>query len=148
MSIACPTLTDQQLTTFKSTFIHYAGSDGKTIPRSTFSNALRSIGIVPTREELNSMLQDIRGDSLDFIDFVILIYYFLRGADTTEEVIRAFAVFDEDKDGLISIETAKQVLINLKHPVPEDKVDQILRTLHRDDELIDYAKMIAELRPK
>jgi hypothetical protein len=35
-----------------------------------------------------------------------------------------------------------------KHPVPEERVDQVLATLRRDDDLIDYAKMIIELHPK
>jgi calmodulin len=148
MTQPCPCLTDEQLRRFKSVFIHHAGSDGQTVPRNIFPQALRDVGIVPTREELDAMLQDIHEDSLDLIDFVILIYYFLRGADTTEEVIRAFAVFDRDGDGLIPVDTAKEVLLHLKHPVQEDRVNQVLAALRRDDELIEYAKMIAELRPK
>ena len=76
-----------------------------------------------------------------------MIYYFLRGADTREELIKAFAVFDKDKDGLIDVQTAKDILTNLKHPVPEEQVDELMKKLDQNGK-IDYAQMICELRPQ
>jgi Ca2+-binding EF-hand superfamily protein len=93
------------------------------------------------------MNREIKGDLLDFTTVVIIIYYFLRGADTTEELVRAFAVFDDDRDGLIPTEVARQVLTNLKHPIPPEHVDELLARLRSSGDQIKYADMITQLRP-
>ena len=105
------------------------------------------VGIVPTQEELRAMLTEINNEDVSISDFILVSYYFLRGADTRDELIRAFAVFDEDNDGKIDVETIRNILANLRHPVPKEQIDEIVAKLEKDG-AIDYAEMIRELRPQ
>jgi Ca2+-binding EF-hand superfamily protein len=142
----CRCVTDDQLRSFRRAFKRY--QTGDCLPgRAALAKALREVGVLPTETEIDRMLLDVADPQrIDLIDFVIVIYYFLRGADTDEELIRSFAIFDEDRDGKIPIETSEEVLRGLKRPVPDEKIDELMRDLGRDG-LIDYAEMIRKMRP-
>lgn len=143
----CECLSDEQLRSFKRAFEHYDKDKDGSIDENEFKSALKMVGIIPTSDELQAMLMDINSKTITLVDFVAVIYYFLRGADTREELIKAFAVFDKDKDGLIEVQTAKDILTNLKHPVPAEQVDELMKKLDQDGK-VDYAQMICELRPQ
>lgn len=141
-------ITDDQLRSFQKAFQRYDKDKDDLIDTEEVKKALRALGIVPTDEEFEAMQYDLH-EKVDVSSFIAVVYYFLRGADSQEELIRAFAVFDNDHDGKIPVDTAIQILTNLKHPVPRDMVDQIMAELNTNgDDLIDYSEMIRKLRPK
>ncbi|OHT02450.1 EF hand family protein [Tritrichomonas foetus] len=145
----CECFSDDQLRSFQRAFSHYDKEKTGVLNLDDLQKALKIIGIVPTQEELNGMKIDLGNAPLDILEFISLIYYFLRGSDTQEELIRAFAVFDEDNDGKIPAETAEQILSNLKHPVPKDHIEEVLAQIGADENgLIDYAEMIRVLKPE
>ena len=140
-------LSDDQLRSFRRAFEHYdKDKDGK-VDIEGFRKALEMVGIMPTRDEFEAMCNDVGSDTITLVDFIAVIYYFLRGADTQEELIKAFSVFDKDNDGLIDVDTAREILGNLKHPVPENQVQDLMQKLGRGGQ-VDYAEMIRELRPQ
>ena len=140
-------LSREQLRSFKRAFDHCDKNNDGQLTHEEFISALRMVGIVPTQEELRAMLTEINNDDVSISDFILVSYYFLRGADTRDELIRAFAVFDEDNDGKIDVETIRNILANLRHPVPKEQIDEIVAKLEKDG-AIDYAEMIRELRPQ
>lgn len=145
----CECFSDDQLRSFRRAFNHFDRKKNDNMDFDDLPKALKLVGIIPTRDELQSMKQDVGDSPLDLLEFISLIYYFLRGADTKEELIRAFSVFDEDHDGKIPVNEATQILSNLKHPVPQEQINEIMQTLDKnDDHLIDYARMIEILRPE
>ncbi|OHT01607.1 Calmodulin [Tritrichomonas foetus] len=112
--------------------------------------ALKAIGIVITTEDFINIQNTVIADEqacIDLPEFISIIYYFLRATDTQEELIRAFAVFDNDHDGKIPIDAMTQILTNLKHSIPKDKVEGILNEMKDDDDMIDYKALIKRLRP-
>ena len=145
----CECFSDDQLRSFQRAFSHYDKDKDGVLAVEDLPKALKVIGIIPTQEELNGMLVDLGDSPLDVLEFISLIYFFLRGADSREELIRAFAVFDEDHDGKIPADTVSQILSNLKHPVPDEQINEVLEQLNNDENgLIDYAEMICLLRPE
>lgn len=145
----CECFSDDQLRSFRRAFNHFDRKKNDNMDFDDLPKALKLVGIIPTPDELQSMKQDVGDSPLDLLEFISLIYYFLRGADTKEELIRAFSVFDEDHDGKIPVNEATQILSNLKHPVPQEQINEIMQTLDKnDDHLIDYARMIEILRPE
>jgi Ca2+-binding EF-hand superfamily protein len=147
MAVVCECFTDDQLKQFRRVFDHYdADKDQHIAKPEEFRRALKSLGICPTAEELRAMCSASPAPTMDLPEFISIIYYFLRGGDSPKELTRAFAVFDRDNQGTIPRETAKQILANLKHPLPEDQIDELLEKLDERG-LINYARMIAELKP-
>lgn len=145
----CECFTDDQLRSFRRAFKHFEQNKSGIINFEDLPKALKLVGISPTQEELKGMKTDLGDSQLDLLEFISLIYYFLRGADTREELIRAFSVFDKDHDGKIPIDEAKQILANLKHPVPNEQIEEVMIQLNNgNDNLIDYAQMIKLLRPE
>ncbi|KAK8885570.1 Calmodulin-like protein 4 [Tritrichomonas musculus] len=145
----CECFSDDKLRSFRRAFKHYEQKKSGILNFEDLPKALLLVGISPTSEELNGMKADLGDAELDLLEFISLIYYFLRGADTTEELIRAFSVFDRDHDGKIKADEARKILANLKHPVPKEQIEEVLAQLRNDDDdLIDYAEMIKSLRPE
>lgn len=140
-------ITRDQLRSFKRAFDHCDKNHDGQLTQEELVSALKIVGIVPTQEDLRSMLHEVKSEEASIEDFILVAYYFLRGADTREELIKAFAVFDEDGDGKIDVETIRNILANLRHPVPKDQIDEIVAKLEKDG-AIDYAEMIRELRPQ
>lgn len=144
----CEIFNDDQLRSFRRAFKHFEQNKSGIMNFDDLPKALKLIGISPTQAELKGMKSDLGDSQLDLLEFISLIYYFLRGADTREELIRAFSVFDKDNDGKIPVDEAKQILANLKHPVPSEQIDEVMIQLSNNENLIDYAEMIRILRPE
>ena len=143
----CECLTDGQLRAFKRAFEELDESKSGYIDAEGFKKALRKVGINPTNEEFTAMLQDIDNEKISLTDFVSVIYYFLRGADTKEELYRAFAVFDKDGFGTIPRDDVIQILTNLKHPISLEHAEPIVEKLAVDG-MVKYTELIDALKPQ
>jgi Ca2+-binding EF-hand superfamily protein len=100
------------------------------------------------------MLRELRsreetGDELtiDIVGFIKVLYYYTRGADKTEDLIRAFSVFDPGRTGKITIDNAKTILGRLRNQLPQERIDDLMQRLRKgDSNEIDYAEMIHLLK--
>lgn len=148
-TVVCDCISDKQLKNFNKAFNHYAKHNNDVLRPEDLSKAFKMIGIRPTQEELDDMLNEIGADQpIDFIEFVICIYYFLRAADTQEELINAFKIFDTKKEGKLPVATITSILTSLKHPVSQALIDELIAQLDTDkSHMIDYAQMIRLMRP-
>jgi calmodulin len=148
MSVPCECLSDKQLKSFKKAFMHYAKKTDGILKNEDFPKALKMVGIRPTDEEIEEMLDEIGDIPIDIVEFIICIYYFLRAADTQEELINAFKIFDTEKKGKLSVARIRDILTSLKHPVSQPLIDELVNQLNKDgSNMIDYAEMIRLMRP-
>lgn len=149
MSQVCACLSDQQLKSFKRAFNHYAKNNNGILKPEDLSKALKMVGIRPTEDEINEMIGEIGQDNpIDIVEFTICIYYFLRAADSQEELIQAFKIFDKKKQGKLPVATITQVFSSLKHPVSQPLIQELISQLDKDgSHMIDYAEMIRLMRP-
>jgi Ca2+-binding EF-hand superfamily protein len=148
--------TDQQLAAFKRVFERCDTDNDEFLSPDQFLEALRALGMVPNQEDFHAMLQDLNQGaepdqddqlSIDLAGFIKVLYYYTRGADTTEDLISAFAVFDPGKTGKITIDNAKSILGGLRNRLPEDRINELMQRLKKgDSNEIDYAEMIRLLR--
>jgi Ca2+-binding EF-hand superfamily protein len=140
---------DSQLRALKRAFEHYdTDQDGLITKDDGLPRALKAVGIVPTSEEFQGMCDSAPHQTIDLVAFVSIVYHFLRWTDTEEELERAFrgCARDPKKDSL-PVDTAKQILLNLKHPLPEAQVDDLVKKLGRSG-VIKIADMVKELLQK
>lgn len=147
-SVPCECLTDRQLISFQKAFNHYADSGTFSISKEDFPKALKMVGIRPSESEIREMIDEIGEENpIDLCEFIICIYYYLRGADTQEELIKAFKIFDTKNEGKLPSTTITQILLSLKHPVSKTLINELISQLNDGSNMIDYAKMICLMRP-
>lgn len=148
MSVPCECLSDKQIKSFKKAFTHYAKNTGGILDPDDFPKALKMVGIRPTDDEIKEMLEEVGEAQIDIVEFIICIYYFLRAADTQEELINAFKIFDTEKKGKLPVARIREILSSLKHPVSQPLIDELVSQLNKDgSNMIDYAEMIRLMRP-
>jgi Ca2+-binding EF-hand superfamily protein len=144
----CACLKDDQIRSFVRAFQFSDKDRDGFLTRDEFLEALQAVGIVPTQIERESVFEDALANRLTVEDFVAVLYYFLRAGETPEELIRAFAVFDDDHTGMIPVEKATQILRHLKHPVSDVRIQELMAKLDpRKEGSIDYREMIKLLLP-
>lgn len=144
-------LTDNQLKAFQQAFVRCDKSQQGSISIQDLPKALKQVGIIINYDDLQNILASSAVNEneqlFDFPEFVSIIYFFLRGSDTQEELIRAFASFDTDNDGKIPTGLMSDILTNLKHPIPKEKADELLEKFSDDNGLVDYKQFIKKVRP-
>ncbi|CAK9146252.1 unnamed protein product [Ilex paraguariensis] len=89
--------------------------DGK-ISCAELGSILASLGYPATEEELRSLIKEVDADGDGFIDLQEFIAMNTKGIESDEvmECLKdAFAVFDVDKNGMISPEELQSVLVSL-----------------------------------
>lgn len=77
---------------------------------------MRSLGQNPTEAELQDMINEVDPDNngtIDFSKFMKMMEHKMRDADSEEEIMNAFKVFDKDGSGSISAAELRHIMTNL-----------------------------------
>lgn len=77
---------------------------------------MRSLGMNPTKDELQRMMEEVDADGSGTIDFNEFLIMMAPKADSQDELKAAFDMFDKDGSGSISAEELKQVMASLGLP--------------------------------
>ncbi|KAF2550154.1 hypothetical protein F2Q68_00038063 [Brassica cretica] len=75
-----------------------------------------SLGQNPTEAELQDMINEADADgndTIDFPEFLNLMWRIKKNTDSKEELKEAFRVFDKDQNGFISAGELRHVMTNL-----------------------------------
>lgn len=147
-----PIFTDNQLITFQSVFDHYDKSKQGIMEIKDLGKALKTLGITINNEDFNQITTYLSQvvenyEQFDLPLFVSIIYYFLKGADTQKDLLRAFSAYDTDHDGKMPINEITEILLSLKHPFPSQKIEELCQQFKDDQDLVDYKALIKALRP-
>merc|ERR1719409_2110547 len=98
-------LSDEQIAEFKEAFLLFDKDGDGTITTKELGTVMRSLGQTPTEAELHDMINEVDNDgsgTIDFAEFLSLMSKKMKDADSEEELIEAFKVFDRDGNGFIS----------------------------------------------
>ena len=127
-----------------------------TIDSDELSSVLQVLGMNPTKEELEILLDSVdtdRNGVIDLDEFVDVMREHLHhgpqdGAPTSDDELReAFAVFDKDGNGFISPEELKSALLNLGEKMEDHEIGAMIAAADKDGNgQIDYEEFIAMMR--
>ena len=102
---------------------------------------MRSLGHNVSENELSAIMAEIDTDGngfINFAEFVRLMISKARSQDSEEELLKAFAVFDEKPNnhntGLISAKKLRHVLTHVGEKWDEDEVEELLKLVKVDAE--------------
>ena len=107
---------------------------------------MRSLGQNPTEAELHDMINEVDNDgsgTIDFAEFLSLMSKKMKDADSEEELMEAFKVFDKDGNGFISSVELRHVMTNLGEKLTDDEVDEMIREADVDgDGQVNYDEFV------
>ncbi|KAG2232007.1 hypothetical protein INT48_004817 [Thamnidium elegans] len=138
-----------QLAEFKETFALFDKDNNGSINISELGAVMQSLGYNATDQELKDMISEV-----DVNVSVIIINdnvwekkltkkkkkkRMSGAADTEDDLLDAFKVFDKDNDGYITPDELRQVMKQLGQKLSEQEVDEMIKEADADsDGKIDY----------
>ena len=108
--------TDIEIEKFKEAFIFFDRDGDGTMKNADLGLALRSMGALVTKSEVDSLLRKYDPDNIgtiDLNDFIACLAEVIDKQDDEEVIRGAFAVFDKDDNGLLPVDEMRHVLTRI-----------------------------------
>jgi calmodulin len=123
-------LSHEAVQEFREVF-HLFDKDGdNTIDCQELGVAMRSLGLNPSDQEVESMIREVDVDNsgaIDFQEFLALMSRCVADQSIEKEMKEAFRAFDKDGDGYITRNEFRDTLVRLTgKSLTEDEVDEII----------------------
>uniref|UniRef100_A0A6B2LPG7 EF-hand domain-containing protein n=1 Tax=Arcella intermedia TaxID=1963864 RepID=A0A6B2LPG7_9EUKA len=142
-------MSEDQIHHFKECFRLFDKNGRDQILSSDLGNVFRALGQNPTEAELEAMTQEVNGDVVEFSEFLSLIAKHIKTADTEEDIMEAFKVFDKNNTGEISASELKRVLTSIGEKLSDDEFEEIMKDCNVDQNgKIQYHALVKLMREK
>lgn len=106
--------------------------------------AIRSLGLDPSKGELQNMINEVDADgdgTLDFAEFLAMMARKVKDTGTEDEIMEAFRAFDKNGDGFVSAAELRQVMDSLGEKLSDNEIGEMIREADMDgDYLINYSE--------
>eukprot|EP01115_Flamella_aegyptia_P003137 TRINITY_DN150_c0_g1_i2.p1 TRINITY_DN150_c0_g1~~TRINITY_DN150_c0_g1_i2.p1 ORF type:complete len:149 (-),score=67.93 TRINITY_DN150_c0_g1_i2:259-705(-) len=136
-------LSEAQIAEFKEAFGLFDKDGDNKIATKEIGVVMRSLGQMPTEEELKGIVDSIDSATIDFPEFLTVMSKSMKPAASEEEIKEAFRVFDKEGDGMVSASELRHVMTNLGEKLTEDEIDEMIREADDDgDGQIKYAEFV------
>ncbi|CAN0000176.1 unnamed protein product [Ascophyllum nodosum] len=92
-------------------------------------------GLIVKKQEIREMLVDVDKEgaaSVSFNDFIQMVTPKILARDPKEEIMKIFALFDEDGTGGISFRNLKRIATELGENLSDDELQEMIEEADRD----------------
>merc|ERR1712046_200600 len=141
--------TEEQISEFKEAFALFDKDGDLTISSDELKTVMKSLGQNPTDADVAKMIADVdenNDGTIDFEEFTMLMKMQMTHQDNTENLTKAFKVFDADGSGSITREELHKVMTTLGEPLTEEEVDIMMRDADKDGGgTISYSEFVSGL---
>ncbi|GAV82420.1 LOW QUALITY PROTEIN: RCC_reductase domain-containing protein/EF_hand_5 domain-containing protein [Cephalotus follicularis] len=128
-------LTQQKKQEIKEAFELFDTDGSGTIDAKELNVAMRALGFEMTEEQITQMIADVDKDgsgAIDFDEFVHMMTAKIGERDTKEELMKAFQIIDQDKNGKISVEDIKHLAKELGENFTDREIREMVDEADRD----------------
>jgi len=128
-------LTEEQRAEFVEAFALFDKDGDQTISADELGTVMVSLGQKPTKEEVLQMIRDVdeNGDgTIDFGEFTTLMQMQMTVSETSERLVAAFKVFDDDGSGKISREELRIKMQTLGEPLSDAEFGEMWQQADAD----------------
>ncbi|KAL7719717.1 Calmodulin [Entamoeba marina] len=141
-------LTADQEQEYKEAFQLFDKDNDEKITVEELGTVMRALGANPTQQKISDIVKDFDKEQTGkfTVDtFLEIMLDFGQEVDSSDEIKKAFEIFDKEKNGYISASELKHVLTTLGEKLSEQEVDDLLKEIGVEEGLInvdDFVKLI------
>ncbi|MCD9639297.1 putative calcium-binding protein cml13 [Datura stramonium] len=128
-------LTQQKRREIREAFDLFDTDNSGTIDAKELNVAMRALGFEATEEEINRMIAEVDKDgsgAIDFDEFVHMMTAKFGERDTKEELMKAFHIIDQDKNGKISFADIQRIADELGERFTDREIQEMVEEADRD----------------
>ncbi|CAG0917876.1 unnamed protein product [Notodromas monacha] len=128
-------LTEEMKANVKSTFAMFEIERKGFMDVAQLKVAMRSLGFEPRKEEVKKLLKEVDPKSTGKVeenDFVRVMGQKLVEKGATEEIMKAFRLFDDDTTGKISFANLKRVAQELGEVISDTELKEMIEEADKD----------------
>jgi len=130
-----PKLDTEQLDELREAFNLFDTDGSGTIDAKELKAAMRALGFTIKKSEVKEMIAQVDADdsgTIDFNEFVEMMTGKMGERDSKEEIMKVFALFDDDNTGKISFKNLKRVASELGENLSDDEMREMIEEADRD----------------
>jgi len=133
-------LDDEQMEELREAFNLFDTDGSGTIDVRELKAAMRALGFTAKKAEIRQMLDDhgVRieenGGAIEFAEFCEMLTEKMNGRDEREEIMKIFALFDEEETGKITFRNLKRVAQELGEDLTDDELREMIEEADRTGE--------------
>ena len=128
-------LTDEQKQEIREAFDQFDTDGSGAIDAKELKVAMRALGFEVPREEIREMIKKVANGNvpaIDFNQFLEMMGQKILERDPYAEILKAFELFDKDRNGKISLKDLKSATIELGENLTDDELREMIREADRD----------------
>ncbi|XP_073316964.1 caltractin-like [Primulina huaijiensis] len=128
-------LNQQKRQEIKEAFELFDTDGSGTIDAKELNVAMRALGFEMSEEEINGMIAEVDKDgsgAIDFDEFCHMMTAKFGERDTKEELMKAFNIIDQDKNGKISFADIQRIGKELGENFTEKEIQDMIDEADRD----------------
>ncbi|MED6197315.1 putative calcium-binding protein cml13 [Stylosanthes scabra] len=130
-------LTQQKKQEIKEAFELFDTDGSGTIDAKELNVAMRALGFEMTEEQINQMIADVDKDgsgAIDYEEFEYMMTAKIGERDSKEELMKAFQIIDQDKNGKISVSDIKRIAKELGERFTDREIQEMVEEADLDDD--------------
>lgn len=127
---AVQSLTQGQKEEFKEAFALFDKDGDGTVSAKELVVVMRSIGLNPTAEEIQKMMDEIvpgNEGEIEFDGFIMLMALKLKETEIEDELKEAFKSFDRKTKGYYTMEDLKAMVYQYGERIPDEEIEKMFR---------------------
>eukprot|EP00602_Paraphysomonas_sp_CaronLab_P008369 CAMPEP_0185025338 /NCGR_PEP_ID=MMETSP1103-20130426/8338_1 /TAXON_ID=36769 /ORGANISM="Paraphysomonas bandaiensis, Strain Caron Lab Isolate" /LENGTH=184 /DNA_ID=CAMNT_0027558521 /DNA_START=48 /DNA_END=602 /DNA_ORIENTATION=+ len=129
-------LDDESMEEIKEAFNLFDTEGKSIIDVRELKAAFRALGFQVKKAEIRQMFVDMDKDlasaSITFDEFVEMVTPRMLSRDSREEILKVFALFDDDNTGAISFKNLKRVANELGENLTDEELQEMIDEADRD----------------
>merc|ERR1712182_178751 len=128
-------LTEQQKVEVKEAFELFDTDGSGSIATGELKVAMKALGFEPKPGEIEKMIHSVDDDGdgeMDYDDFERMMEQKIINKDQKDDLLKAFAMFDDDKTGTISPANLKRVAKELGETMTEEDLLEVIAESDKD----------------
>ena len=146
-------LDDEMMEEIKEAFNLFDSENKGTIDVRELKAAFRALGFLVKKNEIRQMFVDLDKDlnaaTVTFDEFVEMVTPRMKNRDSRDEIMKVFALFDDDNKGGISFKNLKRVANELGENLTDEELQEMIDEADRDgDGLINEEEFYRVMRKR